>query len=121
MWSVKDASHQIPGVQSIQHRIVCLSLQRRFKKSTSIPAPIVTAASKHIAGIHDDQHYPPSYWAKRWGLSENFIRQLFVNEPGVIKIARPEDLKKKKRAYTSLRIPASVAAKVHERLHGKVA
>jgi hypothetical protein len=94
-----------------------LSLQNRFKKSVSIAATTTTK----IAGIHDDQHYPPSYWAKKWGLSENFIRPLFVNEPGVIKIARPEDLKKKKRAYTSLRIPASVAARVHERLHGKVA
>jgi len=93
-----------------------VSLQNRFKKST-----LVTVAPKHIAGIHDERHYPPSYWADKWGLSENFIRQLFVDEPGVMKIVRPEDLKNRKRAYITLRIPESVAARVHERLHGKVA
>ena len=94
-----------------------MSLQQRFKKSVS--APSLTPSK--LAAVHADQHFPPSYWAEKWGLSENFIRQLFINEPGVIKIVRPEDLRKKKRAYISLRIPESVAARVHERLHGKVA
>ncbi len=95
-----------------------VSLQGRFKKPT--PA-LVTVAPQRIAGIHDDQHYPPSYWAKKWGLSHGFIRRLFLDELGVIKIVRPEDLRKKKRAYVSLRIPVSVAKRVHERLHGKIA
>jgi hypothetical protein len=63
-----------------------------------------------------------------WGFSDDFIRALFENEIGVIKVVRPEDPNKKnkdgrkgKREYVSLRIPESVAARVHERLHGKVA
>jgi hypothetical protein len=92
-----------------------VSLQARFKKSA-----LVTVAPKHITGVHDEPHYSPSYWAKKWGFSENFIRQRFRDEPGVIKIVRPEDLKTKKRAYVTLKIPTSVAIRVHERLHGKI-
>jgi hypothetical protein len=101
-----------------------LSLQRRFKK---FPAPaLVTAPSKPIAGVHDEQHYKVPELAKKWRLSNDFVRILFENEIGVIKIVRPEDPNKKgkdgkkgKRAYVSLRIPESVAARVHERLHGR--
>jgi len=57
--------------------------------------------------------------AKLWGFSDDFIRELFRNEPGVLKAVRPE--KMHKRVYTTLSIPESVAKKVHERLHGRVA
>lgn len=103
-----------------------MSLQRRFKKS----AP-VTVASKHITGIHNEDHYTVSELATKWKLSDDSIRQLFLNEIGVMKIVRPEDLsavvvrdgkkKRGKRAYVTLRIPASIAIRVHERLHGKIA
>jgi hypothetical protein len=83
-----------------------MSLQNRFKKSKP-PA-------KHI-GIHiAEQHYTVRELAKEWGFSDNFIRKLFWSEPGVLRVTRPETLKK--RRYTSLRIPASVAARVRARL-----
>lgn len=96
-----------------------LSLQRRFKKP--VPVTIPTPASKQITGIHAEQHYSVIELAKLWAFSEPFIRHIFINEPGVIKIVRAEDVRNRKRRYVSLRIPANVAARVHERLHGKVA
>lgn len=100
--------------------LVSLSLQSRFKKPVAVTIP--TPAPKHItSGVHTEQHYSVAELAKLWAFSEAFIRQIFINEPGVIKVVRAEDVRNKKRRYVSLRIPASVAARVHERLHGKVA
>jgi len=62
-----------------------------------------------------ERHYKARELAKAWGLSDDMIRILFRGEPGVLKIgctSRPDG----KRGYRSLRIPASVAARVHERL-----
>ena len=102
-----------------------MSLQRRFKKPTPT---LVTVAPQRIAGIHNERHYTVPELEEQWNFSDDFIRQLFINEPGVIKIVRPEDPnrigkngKKGKRPYVTLRIPESVAARVHERLHGKIA
>lgn len=69
-------------------------------------------------------HFRPEELGKLWGLSSNFIRTLFLGEPGVLVIDRPEKLHK--RRYTTIRIPESVAARVHARLtarnqHGLVA
>lgn len=61
-----------------------------------------------------EQHFSPRELAERWDLSAGTIRTLFDNEPGVIRIDRPEQCHK--RGYRSLRIPASVAARVHKRL-----
>ena len=61
----------------------------------------------------EEQHYSPKELAKRWGLSSRFVRDLFKNEPGVLTIERPEE--RYKRAYTTIRIPASIAARVYER------
>lgn len=52
--------------------------------------------------------------ATLWGFSPDKIRELFHDEPDVIKVKSPA--KKGKRAYTSLRIPESVAARVHRRM-----
>jgi hypothetical protein len=93
-----------------------MSLQRRFKKSTFVP---VTVDSKGVAGVHNEQHFSVPELAKLWGLSDDSIRELFRNELGVLKLARPE--KMHKRGYTTLSIPESVARKVHERLHGRAA
>jgi hypothetical protein len=67
-------------------------------------------------GVHKEQHFSVPELAKLWRFSDDFIRELFRNEIGVLKIVRPE--KMHKRSYTTLSIPESVARKVHERLHG---
>jgi hypothetical protein len=52
--------------------------------------------------------------AETWGLSPDFIRDRFRDEPGVLKIDRPEKMHKRK--YVTLRIPRSIAQKVHQDL-----
>jgi hypothetical protein len=64
-----------------------------------------------------EQHFSPAQLAEMWGLSSDFIRDLFHDEEGVLKINRPE--KMHKRGYCSLRIPRSVAHRVHSRLQAK--
>ena len=52
--------------------------------------------------------------ATLWALSVDTIRSIFGNEPGVLKIERPEQMHK--RGYTSMRIPESVVLRVADRL-----
>lgn len=64
-----------------------------------------------------ERHFKPEELGKLWGLSANVIRDLFEDETGVLKIVRPEKLHKRK--YTTLRIPATVAERVHARLDAR--
>jgi hypothetical protein len=64
--------------------------------------------------IITERHYTPSELAKSWGLSSEKVRQLFRNEPGVLRLTSTEDTGA--RSYVSLRIPESVAVRVHARL-----
>jgi hypothetical protein len=64
-----------------------------------------------------EQHYTPGQLAKRWGLSDDAVRELFRAEPDVIVIDRPE--KMHKRGYRTMRIPESVAERVYARLVSK--
>jgi hypothetical protein len=48
------------------------------------------------------------------GFSPSAIRSLFQDEPGVLILDRPEEMNK--RAYRSMKIPESVARRVHARL-----
>lgn len=61
-----------------------------------------------------EQHYTPAEVAKLWRMSDDYIRDVFRDEPGVIKIDRPETMHK--RGYRTLRIPESVVLRVGARL-----
>jgi hypothetical protein len=63
-----------------------------------------------------ERHYRVSELSKLWFFSENTIRRLFSQEPGVIRIAHQAT--RIKRGYTSLRIPERIAQRVHQRLQG---
>jgi hypothetical protein len=63
-----------------------------------------------------ERHYTVSELAKLWFFSENTIRRLFSQEPGVIKLSRQRT--RVKRGYTSMRIPERIAQRVHRRLQG---
>ena len=68
-----------------------------------------------------EKHYSAKELAGMWGLSANTIRHLFRNEPGVIALGegtRREGRKYVRRHFT-LRIPESVAMRVHNRLMGR--
>jgi hypothetical protein len=64
-----------------------------------------------------ERHYTPAEVAELWGFSVDYIRNLFRYEEGVLVIERPE--KMHKRGYVILRIPESVARRVHARLAAK--
>jgi len=63
----------------------------------------------------DETHFSIADLAKLWRFKNNFIRDLFRDEPGVVKIGNPKSTRAKRR-YTQLRIPASVAERVHRRM-----
>jgi hypothetical protein len=59
------------------------------------------------------RHWSVAEIATAWNLSEDSIRRLFANEPGVLVVGR--QIKGSKRRYTTLRIPQSVVERVHSR------
>lgn len=67
-----------------------------------------------MSKLHKELHYSPEQLGLLWGLSANTIRRMFESEPGVLIIENPERCHK--RGYTSLRIPDSVAERVHATL-----
>ncbi len=60
-----------------------------------------------------ERHLSVEELATLWSMSNNFVRQLFLNEPDVVVFyhSRPG-----RRVYRTLRIPESVAARVHRRM-----
>lgn len=62
----------------------------------------------------DEKHYTPDDLAELWGVSTETIRSIFRDEQGVLKIGSTGA--KYKRGYITLRIPKSVAERVHTRL-----
>ena len=61
--------------------------------------------------VSKEIHYTPLQIAALWGSDAGTVRELFRNEPGVLRIA-----KGKKGARETIRIPASVVERVHRRL-----
>jgi hypothetical protein len=62
----------------------------------------------------EERHYTPQDLAEAWGVSTETVRQIFREEPGVLKIGKPGT--RSKRGYFTLRIPQEVAERVHRRL-----
>jgi hypothetical protein len=60
-----------------------------------------------------EYHYSVKELAKTWGLSQAKVRRMLQNEPGVLRFG--VEKKGHKRAYVTLRIPASVAERVYRR------
>ena len=61
-----------------------------------------------------ERHYSPGELAEMWGVSAATIRRWFDQEPGVVRFGSEGQLDKRRKIL--LRIPASVAQLVHERL-----
>ena len=71
--------------------------------------------ARPIAGeVALERHYTPQELAGLWGFDQTTIRRMFIDEPGVLKIGK-QARRDGKRSYVSVRIPASVAQRVHER------
>jgi hypothetical protein len=66
----------------------------------------------------DEKHYAPDELAELWGVSAETIRNVFREEPGVLRFSQPKQawLSRRRRKYVSMRIPKSVAERVHKKL-----
>jgi len=62
----------------------------------------------------DETVYTPAEVAKLKKLHPGTIREIFLDEPGVIRLGHPA--KGNRRQYFTLRIPASVVARVFGRM-----
>jgi len=60
-----------------------------------------------------ERHYSPEELGQVWNLSADTVRRLFEREPGVLVIERDRS---RARRYRTLRIPESVALRVHKRM-----
>jgi hypothetical protein len=60
-----------------------------------------------------ERHFSVDQLSALWNMSDDFVRRLFLHEPGVVVFYhyRPG-----RRVYRTLRIPESVALRVHQRL-----
>jgi hypothetical protein len=65
-----------------------------------------------------ERHFTPTQLAALWGMSPSKVRELFSEEEGVIRFGEPSRREGKKlvRSYYSMRIPESVASRVHDSL-----
>ena len=61
----------------------------------------------------EEQHYPVSYWASRWGFSRKTVRDWFSDEYGPGILRQPNTGRRSKRNYTTIMISASAAARVY--------
>ena len=59
-----------------------------------------------------EKHYSVAEVAEMWHVGTDLIRDIFEDEPGVLRIARPET--SRKRGYTTLRIPQSTLDRVYQ-------
>lgn len=60
-----------------------------------------------------ERHFSVEELAQIWNMSEDFVRRLFLHEPGVVVFYRQQP---GRRVYRTLRIPESVALRVHRRM-----
>ena len=69
-----------------------------------------TAKSSHVRG----QNYTIQELASEWGLSDETVRKMFENEPGVLRIGKAVS-RRNHRRYVSIRIPEEIAQRVMKR------
>ena len=60
-----------------------------------------------------ERHYSVDELTELWSMSDDFVRRLFMDEPGVVVFFKHRP---GKRAYRILRIPESVVQRVHRRM-----
>jgi hypothetical protein len=76
--------------------------------------PFIYQGETYTNLIVDEKHFSPADLAKAWGVSAETVRQIFREEPGVLRLGAGGN--NNARSYVSLRIPQSVAVRVHARL-----
>jgi hypothetical protein len=69
---------------------------------------------KYTNLVVEEKHYSVAEISKLWNVSVDLVRDTFAAEKGVLKWHRPAT--RTKRAYSLLRVPESVLARVHRQL-----
>jgi hypothetical protein len=89
-------------------------LQQRLdvQKPCRQPRLSMSTSKPHNPAL--ERHYSIIEIALIWGLSQQTITKFFMDEPGVLKHGNPPS--RKRRTYTTLRVPESVMIRVHTRL-----
>jgi hypothetical protein len=91
--------------------------QRWMRERNSAPAATSAVSPPPFslaAASYAERHFSVAEVALMWNLSQDAIRKLLQDEPGVLVFG---DLgSRHKRKYTTLRIPESVLERVHRRL-----
>ncbi len=64
-----------------------------------------------------ERHYSVNEVASMWHVSDDTVRRLFRDEPGVLKFGGGES--RFKRGYEVLRLPESVVLRVHEKMRNR--
>lgn len=90
-----------------------LWMRERYAVRGAAPHPPPLSSSL-AEGLYAERHYSVSEVAALWHLSQDAVRKLFQNEPGVLVLGGTGSLHK--RRYTTLRIPESVLQRLHRRL-----
>jgi hypothetical protein len=62
-------------------------------RKRSLPVLAVGPAPRITSSI--EQHYKPAEIASLWGFSDDAVRAIYRDEPGVLKINRPKTLHKR--------------------------
>lgn len=70
---------------------------------------------ENTSPISLERHLTVGQVAELWGWSDDVVRRVFRDEPGVL-LTRLPSLRVRKRQRVTLRIPESVVARVHESL-----
>jgi hypothetical protein len=78
------------------------------------PSPDRSLNTEASNELYIEKHYSVSELASSWQLSENTIRRMFEDEPGVLRWGTMEG--RFKRRYITLRIPETVVLRVHRQL-----
>ena len=90
------------------HRTATLTDRQRAMRERHAPAEVC-----EVPGVVAfERHFTPKELAAVWALDETTIRRIFIDQAGVLKIGKAER-RDGKRDYLSLRIPQSVAQRVH--------
>jgi hypothetical protein len=77
-------------------------------------ATVIRQPASTPAASFSERHYSVAELSVLWNLGPDLLRKLFEREPGVMVIGDPSP--RGRRRYTTLRIPESVAERVHRRM-----
>jgi hypothetical protein len=80
-----------------------------------ILARISGSAAKVNSCNFESRHFSVAEIARLWNLSEDSVRRIFLDEPGVLVLGDTKSNRHKRR-YRTLRIPEPIVERVYRRL-----